>query len=434
MRFFSRRACRRFIHVSCIWLTIFSFLLAVPVQVATANPVAGSVVAGSASINSAGSTLTVTQNSNRAIVNWQGFSIGTGETTRFVQPGVNAAILNRVTGGDPSAILGSMQSNGQVYLINPSGIIFGPSANVNVGGLVASTLNVANDEFMRGADVTFSGDSTVGIYNYGNIEALEGNIYLIASNVANHGVLRASQGNVGMLATDSVTLVDGARPYLPVTANRRSISETGVTNTGLIEAMQVELAANGGNAYGLAINNTGTIRATGSETRGGRILLVANGGEIKTSGDLIAQRGNNGGDVIIDAGGTPGSAAYVSGNVDVSGDDLGGTVAIKAETIDIGDANFDFSGTQSGALILRLGPHSVVPTDTSGGPFLNWGDDGPATTIMDDSDLLKITSGQGIDLLGNGTTLSHNDSPSAPTPFDGLMIESADPSQPFIGV
>ncbi len=146
---------RRRIRNSFVWLNIFTMAFAWPIQSAMANPTGGTVVAGSAAINSAGNTLTVTQNSARAIINWQGFSNNRHEMTQFIQPSTQAAILNRVTGGDASAILGAMHSNGQVYLINPNGVVFGPNASVIVGGLVVSTLNVNNSEFMRGNDLSF---------------------------------------------------------------------------------------------------------------------------------------------------------------------------------------------------------------------------------------------------------------------------------------
>jgi filamentous hemagglutinin family protein len=313
-----------------------------PLQAAFANPAGGNVVAGSAAINSVGSTTTITQGSDRAIINWQSFSVGQGELTQFIQPGAQSAILNRVTGGDPSAILGALQSNGQVYLINPNGIVFGPNANIDVGGIIASTLNIANDQFMRGGDLSFTGSSQAGVYNYGSIRALEGDIYLIGSNVANHGVLQASQGAVGLLAGQSVTLVDGARPHLPVTANSRSISSSGVTNSGLINAVRVELAANGGNVYALAINNTGTIRATGSVERGGRIYLTAPGGKIANSGDLLAKSGPNGGQINIDAG--AGGSVELSGNIDASGA-TGGTVHVLGDQVALASAKINASGS-----------------------------------------------------------------------------------------
>jgi len=111
-----------------------------------ANPQGATVVQGSATFSTNGKTLTVT-NSNGAVINWQQFNIAADETTRFVQPSVSSQVLNRVLGGSPSQILGSLQSNGQVYLINPSGVAFGKGAQVDVGALVISTLKLSDEDF-----------------------------------------------------------------------------------------------------------------------------------------------------------------------------------------------------------------------------------------------------------------------------------------------
>ena len=108
--------------------------------------------------------LTIVQNSASTALNWQSFSIGAGETVLFVQPGANAVALNRVIGPDPSTLLGNLSSNGQVFLVNPNGILFGQGASVNVGGLVASTLNITDSDFMAGR-YTFSGSSTQAVRN-----------------------------------------------------------------------------------------------------------------------------------------------------------------------------------------------------------------------------------------------------------------------------
>jgi filamentous hemagglutinin family protein len=360
-------------------------LLLVPAPAVLANPLDGSVVAGSAAISQSGNTLTVTQLSNRAIINWQEFSIQPHEVTQFVQPSSSAAVLNRVTGGNPSAILGTLQSNGQVYLVNPNGVFIGPGANINVGSLVASTLNVGNDQFMLGGDLDFEGTSRAGVVNYGNVRALEGDIYLIGARVENHGQLLAPKGTVGLAAGQSVRLADSAHPHLTVRATSEAIGGTGVLNTGLIEGLQAELVANGGNVYALAVNNEGVVRANGTEVRGGRIFLVANGGKIQSSGDLIAKKGANGGEVFINAGGGEGTSVTVSGRIDVSGVEQGGSVTIRAGDINLVGSTIDASGQTVGTLTLLLGEHTIqvsVPTDppssTSGDNFVVGGTFGGA--------------------------------------------------------
>ena len=116
-------------------------------SLALANPTNPTVVNGTASFATAGSILNIT-NSPNAIINWGSFSIGVNELTRFLQQSASSAVLNRVIGQDPSAILGALQSNGKVFLLNPNGIVFGAGSQINVAGLVASTLNLSNEDFL----------------------------------------------------------------------------------------------------------------------------------------------------------------------------------------------------------------------------------------------------------------------------------------------
>jgi filamentous hemagglutinin family protein len=124
-----------------------------------AGPTGGSVVAGSAGIQQSGNTTNINQSSNSAIINWQGFSIGAKETVNFNQPGSSSVTLNRVIGNETSVINGALNANGQVFIVNSAGVLFGKGAQVNVGGLVASTLDITNANFMAG-NYTFSGNSS----------------------------------------------------------------------------------------------------------------------------------------------------------------------------------------------------------------------------------------------------------------------------------
>ena len=113
------------------------------------NPIGAQVVGGQATFNAAGNTLTIT-NSPGAVINWQSFSIGASEITKFQQQSASSAVLNRVVGADPSSILGQLQSNGKVFLINPNGIVFGQGARIDVAGLVASTAHISTADFAAG--------------------------------------------------------------------------------------------------------------------------------------------------------------------------------------------------------------------------------------------------------------------------------------------
>ncbi|MEZ6104969.1 MAG: filamentous hemagglutinin N-terminal domain-containing protein [Pirellulaceae bacterium] len=372
----------------------------------------GQVVAGSAAISQSGQLTQIQQHSQRAVINWQSFSIPAGNTVRFDQPNSSAAVLNRVTGGDPSAIMGSLQANGNVFLVNPNGIVFGPGARVDVNGIVASTLDLSDSQFMAGGDLDFRGTSGASIINQGTIQALGGDIFLIGASVENHGSLLAPHGTVGLAAGSHVQLVDSSNPSLVVRATPDSIGGTGVLNTGMIDAARAELLANGGNVYALAINNEGTIRATGAEVRDGRVMLVAPGGRIHSSGSISAHRGTDGGDVVLQTGGTPGSEIVVTGSIDVSGQESGGNVGFKAATIDIGSATIDASGATPGLVIASVGPHSVIDTSFSEpGNLKTWDVAAPSLDITSDDGLVKLSMSAN-DLDGTGTTVA------SPSPLD----------------
>src|SRR5690349_11822912 len=187
------------------------------VNVAYANPVGPVVVSGQAGFSSQGKLLSVT-NTPGAIVNWQQFSIGAGETTRFIQQSAASAVLNRVTGIDPSSILGTLQSNGRVFLINPNGILFGAGARVDTAGLVASTLNISNEDFLGGR-LNFVGDPAraAAVVNQGAISASPGGrVFLIGSAVDNQGVITAPNGDIALASGSSVRVTDSAGGRLQV--------------------------------------------------------------------------------------------------------------------------------------------------------------------------------------------------------------------------
>ena len=182
---------------------------------AYANPVGPTVVSGKATISSQGNVLSVI-NTPGAIINWQQFSIGAAETTRFIQQSAASTVLNRVTGVDPSVILGTLQSNGRVFLINPNGMFFGANARVDVAGLVASTLNITNEDFLAGrmrfvADRAFAAP----VINQGNITAAPGGrVMLIGSAVDNQGVISAPGGDIILAAGKAVRVAEEGAPRL----------------------------------------------------------------------------------------------------------------------------------------------------------------------------------------------------------------------------
>ncbi|MEZ5434208.1 MAG: filamentous hemagglutinin N-terminal domain-containing protein [Verrucomicrobiales bacterium] len=147
-------------------------ILSSPLQ---ANPTGGLVVNGSATIGDGlGGHLSINQLTDKAIIHWEDFSISAGELTQFIQPGSGSAVLNRVVTGNPSAIHGALRANGKVMVINPNGILVGATGSIDVGGLVLSTLDVSDADFLGGGDMVFKGNTSAGVVNYGRVNAVGG--------------------------------------------------------------------------------------------------------------------------------------------------------------------------------------------------------------------------------------------------------------------
>ncbi|MFZ5805761.1 MAG: filamentous hemagglutinin N-terminal domain-containing protein [Verrucomicrobiota bacterium] len=263
-----------------------------------ANPTGGQVVAGQATISQSGSQLDITT-SDRAIINWQGFSISQGELTRFLQPGASSAVLNRVTSGNLSSIYGTLKANGQVYLINPNGIVVGSSGVIDTQGFTASTLDVSNSAFLSGGSMYFGGNSSAKVQNLGTIKGNQGDVFLISRQIENQGTIQGQ--NVGLAAGTEV-LLKPTEGEIFVQAGIAT-DGIGIDNQGLIESTTAKLEAAGGNAYSLAINNGGVINATSVvKGKGGKVYLRSNGGKIANKGKLIAKQGNNGGEIEVTGG------------------------------------------------------------------------------------------------------------------------------------
>jgi filamentous hemagglutinin family protein len=301
-----------------------------------ANPTGGVVTLGDAQIqNVVPGLTTIVQSTDRAVIDWQSFSIAAGEQTNFIVPNSTSATLNRVLGCDPSLLNGSLTSNGHVFLINSNGIIFGKGSTVDVAGLTASTLDLDNSAFMAGGEMVFRGSSEAAVRNAGMIRASSGDAFLIGYQVSNSGTISAPNGTVGLAAGSEVLIMPVGDERVVVRNAVGSRKKTGVSNSGVIEANVAELKAHNGNVYALAIRNTGRIAATAVTRQGGRILLSANGGSIDNSGQLVARGSSgNGGRIKVSAGN--GGKATINGRVDADGHDgAGGKVIITGEEVTI---------------------------------------------------------------------------------------------------
>ena len=179
---------------------IVGSLVLPPAASAQNLPTNGVVVVGDASVTGNGNTMTINQSSQNAAINWQTFNIAPDHKVQFVQPNSSSVALNRVIGADASAILGELTANGQIFLINPNGILFGRGAQVNVAGLVASTLGMTDADFSAGR-YGFAGAGPGEVVNQGSINADGGYVALLGASVSNQGLVQANMGTVALAAT-----------------------------------------------------------------------------------------------------------------------------------------------------------------------------------------------------------------------------------------
>ena len=282
------------------------------VPLALAAPTGGQISAGEGSIAQTGANTTITQSSQNLAINWQGFSIAADEAVRFNQPNATAIALNRVLGQDPSQILGSLSANGQVFILNPNGVLFGTGSQVNVGGLVASTLSLSDADFIAGNN-TFSNAGTAGaVVNQGTLTAAQGGyIALLAPEVRNEGVISATLGTALLAAGDKVTLTLNNGSLLSYSIDQGALNAL-AENKQLIQADggQVFMSAKAANALSTAmVNNTGIIEARTVQNVAGVIMLMGDMqvGTVNVGGTLDASAPNGGNGGFIET-----SAAHVN--------------------------------------------------------------------------------------------------------------------------
>lgn len=283
---------------------LVSALLLAPV-LALSGPTGGNVTSGSAAINQSGTVTSINQSSQRAAINWQGFSVKANETVNFNQPNASAVTLNRVIGNERSVIDGALNANGQVFLVNSNGVLFTKGSSVNVGGLVASTRNISDANFNAGKNV-FEGSGTGSVVNQGTITAKDGGyVALLGNSVSNQGVISATKGTVAMAAGDKVTLNFNGDSLISVTLDEGTLN-------ALVENKQA-IYADGGTVLLTAkaadellsslVNNSGIIRARSIGDLTGKIELNALGGTTQVDGTLDASAPTTGNGGFIETSG-----------------------------------------------------------------------------------------------------------------------------------
>jgi filamentous hemagglutinin family protein len=339
-------------RVSRSWLLRGSLLLLTVLSstFSWANPGGANVISGEVSIDTSTPGLTSVTNSPSAIIQWQDFSIGQSEITRFIQQNSASAVLNRVVGGNPSEILGQLLSNGQVFLINPNGVVFGADSLVDTQGLVASSLNITNQDFLNGNYHFVAGPDTGDVINEGIIRtAADGSIVLIAPHIENSGTLNAEGGQITLAAGESLTLTSLNNPDVRFQVQA---PDNSVLNVG-------ELLANGGavELFAGTITHSGSVSATGVEIDAqGRVSLVA-------QSDITLDNTSTtiGGDIEVHSGT---GEVVLQGAVDGDDIDLSGNLVNNiGDTQATGDVSIDANATmQQGSL--SAGGDIAIATNT----------------------------------------------------------------------
>ena len=353
-----RRKCRS-AKTGGRFLTLKAFVLATLMLLGSAEvyalPRDGSVVGGSSTISQPNATtMHVNQTSNKSIINWQGYSIGGSEKVQYFQPGGGSISLNRVTGVDPSQIHGQLKANGQVWVINPNGLLVGDGARVNVGSFLGSTLNIGNEDFMNGkydfkTNPSFKGGGEGGILNKGDITAQQGGyVVLVSRAVTNEGTIRSELGKSYLASGDEVTLnfagddligftIDKGVAEQILASSSDAEGQGGILNKGKITAHGGEViisAKAAGDLLKTVINNEGIIEARTIEDKNGVIKLL---------GGMESNR--------IEVGGTLDASAPDGGD--------GGFIETSAAKVSIADGTLITTHAPNG----QSGTYLIDPTD-----------------------------------------------------------------------
>ena len=431
-----RRRVANLVHtVSLFAVTASSFVQGVAnaqsAPAAGGLPTQGSIALGQATVTINGQTMTVEQATRQLGIDWQTFDIGAGNKVIFRQPDATSVAVNRVLGNARSEIFGNLQANGQVYLINPNGIIFGLGSQVDVGALVASTHKSAT--FDASGNVVLSGAGTGLVVNEGNIVTRDGGyVVLTGSSITNSGTISSTNGTVALAAGDSVTLSLDNGSLLNVKVDAPTLRAL-VDNKGLIvgNGGKVMLTAAGiDTLLSTAVNNDGMIQAQSIGTRNGQVVLTADGGDAISSGSIdVSGRnaGERGGAVVlggnrvamadgalIDASGVSGG-----GRVVIGGDMLGkasdvATIGVAERTVIGGGATIKVGSSQgdggfvetSGKSLTMLG---AVDTASAGGAG-EWLIDPTDITINTAASTATNSSNVWADTGGNSSSVVNSGS------------------------
>lgn len=374
---------------------------------------------GKAKVTGNGNGSTRIESSGRAVIHWSEFSIGPNEAVYFDQLGIDKTVLNRVVGKNSSHLLGSLLSNGNVYLINPNGVLIGPGARIETNGFLASTADILDRDFINGKEMLFEQSGKDGtIINQGVIHCPAGDVFLFATHIDNQGEIKAPQGVVGLSSgTEILLAVEGnERIYI-----RPKQEIDGLINhAGKIQGLTVELKAQG-SPFASAIRSSGEIDAGQLVESQGRIYLKAQEGKVEINGKMTAAsicvtgdeahifensriiaNGKDGGEIIIGGdlkGANPdiknAKRTYVQNGAFISAnaidDGAGGKIVVWSDEHTVFEGHVEATGSQQGGFV-----------EISGGRLkFNGTSDlrstkGPIGTLLLDPQNIVINAGGGV--------------------------------------
>ncbi|MFG6457455.1 filamentous hemagglutinin N-terminal domain-containing protein [Roseateles sp. BYS96W] len=347
------------------WWTAALLAPAVVSRLALAAPIGGVVASGSAAITQRGAVTTIDQASPVTVINWQGFSVAAGESVRFNQPGASAVALNRVVGNERSVIDGALGANGQVFLVNSNGVLFGKGSSVSVGSLVASTLDIGDADFLAGRRV-FSATSRGAVTNLGTLTARDGGyVALLGGQVSNQGVITATRGTVALAAGGKVMLNFNGDTLLGLTLDQGALDALVENRQALYaDGGQVILTARAADELLSAqVNNAGLVRAQTLDDLQGRITLLAQGGVTQVGGTLDASAPLAGDGGSIETSGDVVRVADAARITTRAAAGRSGTWLIDPTDFTIAASGGDITGA---ALAAQLANGSVTVASTAG--------------------------------------------------------------------
>lgn len=364
----SKSMCSKLLGVAAIGLLgVFS--------VQAGGPTGSQVIHGTGTVTQSSGITTINQSSQNLSLNWKSFNVAPTETVKFIQPSASAIAVNRIDDVNGSQILGRLTANGQVFLINPNGVLFGANAQVNVGALVASTLDLS-DSTLNSGSTKFSGSAlnsnasvvNMGLINANGVAGTGGFIALLGNTVSNQGNLSAPQGSVAMGAGSAVTLRFQNNSLIKMTVDQSAFKAL-AENSGVIQADGGVVLMTAGAKNSLlasVVNNTGVIEARTVENHDGTIILLGGqlAGQTNVAGtlDSSAPHGGNGGLIETSAASVKISDTAKISTAATSGQ--GGVWLVDPTDFTIAASGADMTGSTLSNL---LSTNSIVVIQTSNG-------------------------------------------------------------------